>query len=291
MTHVASETTIDAGDTVTLTATAVDPEGQPMTFSRTSDIGGTFTNGTALVATWVSPTGNTESVVATLTFTASDGVRSRSATATVIVRAPSSFPLALPAVADKSTATGVVVNELLPEATEGLTPYIYSATGLPNGVGFRNRRARGIPVLPGTYPVSYVVTDSNQDMVERTFDWVITGAAIPQPTGRNLRIDWGSGFYANPHSNVTSRIVSGITCERGKNTGSAILGRSQAGRLSCNLQNADGLYDQENPDSPLAGLIRPGIQVQLRDGVTPIWTGVLDSIPRASSRTGSTGPN
>ena len=231
------------------------------------------------MATWESPTGNTESVVATLTFTASDGVRSRSATATVIVRAPSSFPLALPAVADKSTATGVVVNELLPEATEGLTPYIYSATGLPNGVGFRNRRARGIPVLPGTYPVSYVVTDSNQDMVERTFDWVITGAAIPQPTGRNLRIDWGSGFYANPNSNVTSRIVSGITCERGKNTGSAILGRSQAGRLSCNLQNADGLYDQENPNSPLAGLIRPGIQVQLRDGVTPIWTGVLDSIP------------
>ena len=75
---------------------------------------------------------------------------------------------ALPAVADKSTATGTVVNEQLPEATEGLTPYIYSATGLPTGLGFRNRRIQGIPVLPGAYTVSYVVTDSNQDMVTRS---------------------------------------------------------------------------------------------------------------------------
>ena len=31
--------------------------------------------------------------------------------------------------------------------------------------------------------------------------------------------------------------------------------------------------------SALAGLVRPGLQVQLRNGVTPLWTGVLDSIP------------
>ena len=227
-----------------------------MTYSWTSDTGGDFGTPTGLTTTWEAPT-VTESTVVSLTFTANDGVRSRSRVVTVIVRSPASNPLALPFVAAKSTATGTVVNEQLPAATEGLTPYIYSAAGLPPGLGFRNRRVQGIPVLPGAYTVDYVVTDSNQDMVERTFTWTITGNAIPQPTGLNMRIDWGAQFYANAHSNVTDRITSGIDFERGRNTASAILGRSQAGILRCELQNDDGLYDEENPDSALAGLVRP----------------------------------
>ena len=278
VTHVADETTVDVGATVTLTATATDPEGEPMTYSRTSDIGGAFTNPTALIATWIAPA-VTESTVASLTFSANDGVRTGTAVATVIVRAAATQPLTLPVVAAKSSLSGAVVNETLPEAMQGLTPYIYSATGLPNGLGFRNRRVQGIPVLPGAYTVSYVVTDSNQDMVERTFTWTVTGDIIPQPTGLNMRIDWGNQFYANTHANVTGRMQSGVSCERGRNTASAILGRSQAGQMSFELDNSDGLYDQENPSSDLAGLIRPGIQVQFRDGVTPLWTGVLDSIP------------
>ena len=117
----------------------------------------------------------------------------------------------------------------------------------------------GRPDLPGTYTVTYTVTDSNQDMVSRTFDITITGMAIPQPTGLNVRIDWGGLFYANVHSSVYSRIVGGIECFRGKNTASAVLGRSQAGTMSFELENDDGLYDDENTDSDLAGLIRPGL--------------------------------
>ena len=56
--------------------------------------------------------------------------------------------------------------------------------------------------------------------------------------------------------------------------------------MSFELDNSDGLYDQENPSSDLAGLIRPGIQVQLRDGVSPLWTGVLDSIPTRFEQNG-----
>ena len=51
------------------------------------------------------------------------------------------------------------------------------------------------------------------------FDITITGMAIPQPTGRNVRIDWGNQFYANAHSDVTGRIVSGVSAQRGKGTG------------------------------------------------------------------------
>ena len=145
---------------------------------------------------WTAPS-VTESTVATLTLTANDGVRNGTATVTVIVRPPATQPLTLPAVAAKSSVSGVVVNELFPAATQGLAPYIYSASGLPTGLGFRNRRARGIPVLPGAYTVTYTVTDSNQDMVTRTFTWTITGDIIPQPSGLNVRIDWGDQFYAH----------------------------------------------------------------------------------------------
>ena len=116
-------------------------------------------------------------------------------------------------------------------------------------------------------------------MATRTFTWTITGSPIPQPTGLNLRVDWGAQSYANAHSNVTARIVSGIRFERGRATASSVLARSQAGLLQCELDNADGLYDQENADSDLVGLIRPGVAVQLRNGVMPLWTGVLDDIP------------
>ena len=48
MTHMADKMTVDVGDVVNLVATAVDPEGQPMTYSRVSDVGGAFTTPTAL---------------------------------------------------------------------------------------------------------------------------------------------------------------------------------------------------------------------------------------------------
>ena len=202
------------------------------------------------------------------------------------IRPPTSLPLMLPVIPNKTDATGDSVSETLPEAIQGLAPFIYSATGLPTGLRLRNRVIEGIPLLPGAFTVSYVVTDSNQDIVTRTFTWTITGMPVPQPSGLNLRIDWGDQFYASPHSDVTGHVTSDIECERGKNTASAILGRSQAGTLTCELQNSDGLFDDENINSPLLGLIRPGIQVQLRHGVTPLWTGVLDSIPTRFEQNG-----
>ena len=245
VTASADQMTVDVGETVNLTGTASDPEGEAVTHTWQSDIGGTLATPTALTTTWIAPS-VTESTVVTFTFTATDGIQSRSVTVTVIVRAPSTLPLTLPSVSDVSYATGDIVNLELPAATQGLTPYIYSADGLPRGLTFRNRAVVGRPDLPGTYTVTYTVTDSNQDMVSRTFDITITGMAIPQPTGLNVRIDWGGLFYANVHSSVYSRIVGGIECFRGKNTASAVLGRSQAGTMSFELENDDGLYDDEN---------------------------------------------
>ena len=83
---------------------------------------------------------------------------------TVIVRAPATQPLTLPSVSDVSYATGDIVNLQLPAATQGLVPYIYSASALPRGLTFRNRAIVGRPDLPGVHTVTYTVTDSNQDM-------------------------------------------------------------------------------------------------------------------------------
>ena len=111
------------------------------------------------------------------------------------------------------------------------------------------------------------------------FTWTVTGTDIVPPTGINVRIDWGAAFYTNPNANVTGRITSGIQCKRGKAVNTNVVGRTAAGNLTFQLDNSDGLYDLENTGSPLSGLIRPGIRVQLRDGGNPLWTGVLDSIP------------
>ena len=264
-----------------------DPELESMDYRWLSDVGGDFGTPTALTTTWVAPTvteSTTGDPYATRATDASGAIGTSSVT--VIVRPPTSLPLMLPVIPNKTDATGDSVSETLPEAIQGLAPFIYSATGLPTGLRLRNRVIEGIPLLPGAFTVSYVVTDSNQDLVTRTFTWTITGMPVPQPSGLNLRIDWGDQFYASPHSDVTGHVTSDIECERGKNTASAILGRSQAGTLTCELQNSDGLFDDENINSPLLGLIRPGIQVQLRHGVTPLWTGVLDSIPTRFEQNG-----
>ena len=92
-------------------------------------------------------------------------------------------------------------------------------------------------------------------------------------------MDWGRSFFSRDESDVTARIRSGVSASRGRTINSAILGRTAAGSMSFQLDNADGLYDLENTSSTLHGLIDPGILVQLREDGEPMWTGVLDSIP------------
>ena len=99
-----------------------------------------------------------------------------------------------------------------------------------------------------------------------------------RPAGINVRIDWGASFFANANADVTGRITSGIFCKRGRTTDSAVQGRTAAGVLEFELNNEDGLFDEEGTGA-LAGMIRPGLMVQLRDGGDLMWAGVLDSIP------------
>ena len=270
--------TFDAGQSTTLMVTATDPEGSSVTYQwaghNNTVLSGTLTSTSV---TWTAPTVSEASSFDVM-CQVSDGHRTTTATITLFVRAPL-VTLVLPAVSDQSFVAGNFVSLALPKATDGATPFIYSASGLPPGLGYQDNTIQGIPTTPGTYTVSYDVTDSNQDMETQEFTITITGDAVAAPAGLNVRIDFGGLFYGHALADVTGKITSDIAFDRGKATASSVLARSQAGRMTFDLQNSDGLFDEENPNSALDGLIYPGIGVQLRDGDRPLWTGVLDEMP------------
>ena len=173
----------------------------------------------------------------------------------------------------------------------GARPTSYTFADLPPELGGIGRRIRGQLITPGTYTVTATVTDANGDTASRDFDWVVTGTAIVPPAGINVRIDWGQASWSNPNANVTARIRSGIRCKRGKAIATAVLGKTQAGTLEFELDNHDGLYDQGNTSSPLSGLVRPGIRVQLRNGGDTAMDGHPRLVsPRSTPRMASTAP-
>ena len=272
--------TIDHAGTITLEATAIDPNGDALTYQWMSSITGTFSDDDALDTDWTAPSTLTLSALVHLTLTVTDSTGlSTSVVVSVSVREQGQPDLALPAAASQVGATGDDVDLRLPAAMGGRTPYTYSVLGLPDDLVSLQNRVRGRLVTPGTYTVMYKVTDSDQDAITREFTWTVTGSAILPPPGLNIRVNWGQQGYGEPESNVTRRIVGEIDCQRGRNINSVLLGRSIAGYLRCELDNSDGLFDVENSESPLFGLLRPGSEVQFRDGGDLVWAGVLDSIP------------
>ena len=261
-------------DPLTLTATASDPTGRTLSYAWSSSLGDAPTPADKAVAKWSPPRVSVLShVVFTCRVTAGDDSVTKTITA---FAAPEHIgPLALPTPAAQSTATGAIAAVTLPEADEGYPPYIYSADDLPDGLALLGRTVRGIPTTPGSYTVTYRVTDAALTEVTKTFTWTVTGAALPAPPGLNLRVDWGGLYYSSAYADVTDRIVSAIECDRGRGEP---WGRSRAGRLRVQLDSSDGRFDASDSTSPLAGLIWPGTRVQLRDGRTPIWTGYLDDL-------------
>ena len=276
----ATPSTINHNGTTSLSVTATDPENDTLSYAWSSDIGGTFSDQDAATTNWAAPDTITDAATATLTVTVSDpGGLSVTGTAQVIIREEMAVPLALGTLTNLTGATGDIVNTSIEAASGGRSPYVYMISDLPFELGALGRNIRGRLIDPGVSTVTVSVTDANNDTVSGTFTWTVTGTAIPVPTGLNVRIDFGDVFFSNPNADVTARMRSGVDCVRGKNTNSSILGRTVAGTMTFQLDNHDGLYDDENMASPLHGLIRPGLITQFRNGRDVLWTGILDSIP------------
>ena len=86
-----------------------------------------------------------------------------------------------------------------------------------------------------------------------------------------VRIDWdNAGDYSHSEADVTSRIISSISAERGPNVEDGRVHAQTPGRISFTLNNESGDYSYYNTASPLHGLLRPGCLVNLRSA----WQGV-----------------
>ena len=99
----------------------------------------------------------------------------------ITVSAAPVVPVVLPTTADQTATVGNAFSLTLPAATEGTTPYVYTATGLPPGVNFNatSRVLSGTPTAAGTYTVTYEVTDDAAETASDTFDIVVAAAGQP----------------------------------------------------------------------------------------------------------------
>lgn len=94
----------------------------------------------------------------------------------------------------------------------------------------------------------------------------------------SLHVDWdNAGDYSNAQADVTSRIVGGITTERGYDFDNAIVGGQTPGRLRVTLDNESGDYSFSNN-----AIARSGCLVQLRWSFIGQsgnrWTGYLTQL-------------
>ena len=86
-----------------------------------------------------------------------------------------------------------------------------------------------------------------------------------------VRIDWdNAGDYSHAEADVTSRIISSISLERGPNVVDGRVHAQTPGRMSFILNNESGDYSYYNTAGPLYGLLRPGCRVNVRS----TWQGV-----------------
>ncbi len=98
-------------------------------------------------------------------------------------------PLTVPAVPDSRSPSGGSFDTVLPAATGGTSPYVYSVSGLPAGITFvaSTRRASGtLPTVTTDtdYTITYAATDSASASSSATF--VVTVVAPTAPSAPTL---------------------------------------------------------------------------------------------------------
>ena len=136
---------------------------------------------------------------------------------------------------------------------------------------------------------TFRLTVADDDGATNTADVsIFVQAFVPPPSvgpTYTLEVDWDNdGTYANSRADVWPRVRQGtFQCKRGRNFASQRIGLSIAGTLFVELDNRDGLYDPQNPNSALFGLLASGRRIRWRmtdsAGVLKTqWTGWIDEL-------------
>lgn len=186
------------GAPVTLTATGLDPDGDPLTYTWDLDHDGTFDDATGATATWTFTDNGTFPIHVQLTD--SEGATSTASTTVTVSNVnPSLAPLA------PTTPSLISVN-----STFGLTETMFTDPGTDDthtalidwgdGTTSTGTAAAGnIPATghvyttPGVYPVTVTLTDDDGGSATRTYEYVVVydpsagfvtgGGVIDSPAG------------------------------------------------------------------------------------------------------------
>ena len=196
------------------------------TLTGTLPTGLTFTAGTRTL----SGTPSTATSTTTLTYTVTDtNGASANATFTVIV----SDGLALTAPANQNYTRGTAISNLiLPAATGGTAPLVYTLTGtLPTGLSFTagTRTLSGTPsTATSTTTLTYTVTDTNGDSANATFTVTVNAdLALTAPANQNytedtaitaLQLPEASGGTAPLVYTLTGTLPTGLSFTAGTRT-------------------------------------------------------------------------
>ena len=129
----------------------------------------------------------------TITYTVEDDTSSTvNRTFSLTVNAVQDLVPELPGLSNQLLTTGVTANILLPAATGGDVPLVYSVSGLPSGLIFSTstRRITGSTTVTGDHTITYTVRDNNNDEDSDTFTLTVSAAdslpgfsEIPTQTG------------------------------------------------------------------------------------------------------------
>ena len=95
-----------------------------------------------------------------------------------------------------------------------------------------------------------------------------------------LEIEWDPVGSPGTWTDETDNLLT-IESQRGRDYASQLTGRASPGQLIAQLRNPDGRYSSFRSDSPLFGLIVPGLKVRWRTtapSATTLWQGFLESI-------------
>ena len=171
------------------------------------------------------------------------------------------------------TQNTAITSLAVPAASGNPTPTYAAVGAIPAGIAFNTttRVISGTPTAVSSGTITIRATNS-----EGSDDWTVsyTTSAAVVSTGRlewQVRIDWdNAGDYSHSEADVTSRIISSISAERGPNVEDGRVHAQTPGRISFTLNNESGDYSYYNTASPLHGLLRPGCLVNLRS----TWQGV-----------------
>ena len=159
-------------DTVTLSVSATDPDGDPITYGATGLPQGLAINpATGAISGTLS---YTSAGTSSVTVTVSDGTLSASTSFTWSVTNVDRAPVLTP-IGNITTVTGAAVAVQMTATDPDNDTITYGASGLPPGVSLNVTTGliSGTPTTAGSYPVTAVALDSSQSGVS-AFTWTIT---------------------------------------------------------------------------------------------------------------------